>query len=222
MTDNIAVIGDVHGDTSEYIRTIAKSGCDRSIQVGDMAHYYGVINRYVDAARHVFFGGNHENYDTYYDCPNALGDYGPIPFLPNSFFIRGAYSIDYSSMMARERSENCKLWWKEEELDLYGCLTALNEYIKVKPKIMFSHDCPLPVSKKIGDPQILRNYGRDPNTFMTRTQCMLDAALEAHQPDVWFFGHYHQDVQISYHGTQFYCIPPLSFLKITPNGEVVC
>lgn len=54
------LIGDVHGEIASYLKIA--SPCYTSFQVGDLGFNYEGLAA-LDPARHVFIGGNHDNYD---------------------------------------------------------------------------------------------------------------------------------------------------------------
>jgi predicted phosphodiesterase len=90
----VRIIGDVHGNYQKYLEIIKES--EYSIQIGDLGLNYDFFKKNnVNSNNHVFFGGNHDNYDTINSCNNNLGDFGfkqlgDFKF----FFVRGAWSID--------------------------------------------------------------------------------------------------------------------------------
>lgn len=84
----IRITGDCHGKIDQYVDDILNSNCSGSLQVGDMGFDYKKLN-ILDSSVHKFYGGNHENYDLYENCPYSLGDYGFYELLDFSFFLLG-------------------------------------------------------------------------------------------------------------------------------------
>ena len=62
---------------------------------------------------------------------------------------------------------------------------ALALYERTKPRIVLTHDCPLEVTKEMG----LR-------VIPSRTSQLLSAMFAIHQPSMWLFGHYHNNLEI--------------------------
>lgn len=206
--NNITIIGDVHGNYVQYSRII--KNLEFSVQVGDFGFNYSVFKD-IDTS-HVFFGGNHDNYNLTERCKNYLGDYGYHILNEIDFFwVRGAFSID-----KKYRTEYID-WWPDEELHTERLELALEEYIKIKPKLMLSHDCPTDIAKIIGNDDILRNFGFEPSTFNTRTQHYLQKMLDVHKPKIWIFGHHHKNVDMVYKNTRFVCLPELTTININKD-----
>ncbi len=175
----------------QYLQLI--SGCDYSIQLGDFGFDYKFLkqNR-VDPKRHAFIPGNHDNYETL--PPHSLGDFGPIPFLPQSFFVRGAYSIDrHQRMIGRD-------WWPEEQLEMRQMQACLDAYVASKPRYVFTHDCPSSLIP------YLRWVHRDSDDHPDATKQLLQVLLEEHTPEYWFFGHWHRSWQAKWGESTFICL----------------
>lgn len=198
--DNVRIIGDVHGKAREYC-TIA-SEAEYSLQIGDMgfSECYDFVDHmmdkgYLNPKRHVFFGGNH---DDYHNLPYwHLGDFGAVPFINNSFFIRGAQSID------KDMRTMGYDWWSEEQLGYRSSMDALNQYETIKPDIMFSHDAP---------DSIAVNMFPDHKLINTHTGRLLSNCYEAHQPKVWIFGHWHIPTIRDFGNTTFICLGELNYI----------
>ncbi len=201
----LSVIGDVHNRIRAYNALTAE--CDYSVQIGDMGYNYGQITG--DKKRHQFFGGNHEDYDNYDSCVYSMGDYG-LSSLDNVsfFFARGAFSID----MRYQRAKN--LWFQEEELSFRQALSCIELYRDIKPSIVLTHSCPTSIAKMVGNPSILKDFGFNPETFRTSTGHMLEAMFQAHQPDLWIFGHFHKSWVQTVRGTEFRCLNELERFDI--------
>jgi len=214
----LRIIGDVHGRHKDYIQ-VAKQA-EYSVQVGDLGFQYNLEEKHLDHTRHVFIGGNHDNYDIYHDTKHALGDYGEESLGDISFFfIRGGFSIDHLARKQHYRITGQKSWWEEEQLTLKQGDAALDAYIKAKPTIMLSHSCPQDVARIIGNPSVLKAFGYDPHKFRTNTQMLLQSCFEQHQPELWVFGHFHLDREVDLNGTKFICLPELKYLDINKDGS---
>lgn len=213
----VRVIGDVHGKIKQYL-AIAKAA-DASVQVGDMGFQYTDIR--LDPTKHVFFGGNHDNYDIYYSTDNALNNFGTDKVGDLDFFyVRGAFSIDKAHRILYDRRNNTKSWWQNEELSEAQLEHCIDLYRQVKPVVMLSHDGPTQATKVISNPDVLRAFGHNPDTFQTRTQQALTLMLKYHQPKLWIFGHYHKDVKFRVEGTQFACLPELGYVDVDKDGNM--
>lgn len=217
----VRIVGDVHGKILKYVDIV--KDVSHSVQVGDMGFEYSQLN-VLSHYHHVFFGGNHENYDTYYDTLHRVGNgnYGKFT-LDNLdlFFIRGEFSIDKAVRLKYERLGLGKGWWIQEELNDLQMKMALNSYEKVKPKIMLSHGCPDEIARMIGNPKILQAYGFDDKKFTTCTQTLLQNCFDIHQPDIWVFGHFHMNLDFPYKNTRFICLSELSYIDLLSDGRLI-
>ena len=154
----VRVIGDVHNFVYKpgppgysYMDLVEQA--EYSVQVGDMGgehdgmysvgvngggYNYSPLSR-LDPKKHVFIGGNHDNYDSL--PSHHLGDYGVYQFPGFRFFyIRGAWSVNWRS--ARLMSAKDKRWWPEEEIDETQVGPALKAYLQERPEIVITHDVP--------------------------------------------------------------------------------
>lgn len=174
----IHVIGDVHGQYTKYrkyIDQLVQTYPDElTFQLGDFGFSYNTFKG-LDINKHIFIGGNHDNYDIINDCLNCLGDFG---IWNEIFYMRGAWSID------RQYRTPCVDWWETEELSNSKMLEAFELYKQIKPKIVITHEAP-EIAAKI----VLDSLGL--NLIKTRTNQILQQMFEYHQPQYWYFGHYH-------------------------------
>jgi hypothetical protein len=94
---------------------------------------------------------------------------------------------------------------------------ALYEYKRAKPRYVLSHECPSSV--------ILPAFG--PAHFdgdllrPSRTAYLLQKMLDAHRPDIWFFGHYHRWYDAVIQGTNFVCLPETGVADLTVESGVI-
>jgi len=79
------------------------------------------------------------------------------------------------------------------------CLKALDAYIDVKPSFVISHDCPQIVKQQICIGKI----------WASRTAELLQQMFDAHQPNLWIFGHHHIGFDSVLGKTRFVCLPEL-------------
>jgi predicted phosphodiesterase len=195
---SVRIIGDCHQNEKFYLNLI--KDCEYSLQIGDMGFSYKWLEKAgLDPNKHKFVGGNHDNYDEYYDSPHALGDYGTIPLIPNSFFVRGGFSID-----VKYRTPGLD-WWNKEEMSWDELEKAYEEYCRIKPEYMFSHECPLSLVSKITDGRVTISFGF-PAVLETRTNLTLERMFKFHSPKFWIYGHFHRDFDEVINGTRFMCL----------------
>ena len=176
----------------------------------------------VDDKTHKFFPGNHDNYDTCFEQPGCLGDFGKahlggVQF----FFIRGAFSIDGRMRTDYEMKTGFKCRWNNEQLMGEEIEKAYDEYKRVCPDIMITHSCPTAVGRNIGSPKTLQYFGYDSKTFNTNTQTLLEKCHKFHQPKLWIFGHFHRSVNIIMRETRFICLAELECIDIDKDGKIL-
>lgn len=202
----ILVIGDIHAKVPAYISKLKEhlKGEKRedfySIQIGDFGfgqdyerrNFHFNRSRILDENKHVFFGGNHDDYDNLPDF--HLGDFGVVPFWDDAFFIRGAYSID------KDLRTPGLDWWGEEELSWEQCNRCIEAYQEEKPKIVLSHDAP--------DTAVHRMFPTHKRLNST-TGRLLDRLFDIHQPELWIFGHWHKGETSRIDETRFISLPEL-------------
>ena len=189
-------IGDVHGKVDEY-KKLAEQATS-SFQVGDVGIGFPGIYYPELGNNHKFIRGNHDDPGKCEDYHNNyLGNYGYLPNL-ELFYLSGAWSIDYQYRVIGIS------WWEDEELSNAELSKACNLYYKVKPKIMVTHECPTTVAEQIK----LRDICN------TRTGQALWRMLDDHQPNLWVFGHHHQNWQKKLENTQFVCLDELSVYDV--------
>ena len=199
----IAIIGDVHGDFDAYVE-ITKT-CERSIQIGDFgAGFSTKSSNKLDedgshmpmlSPNHKFIRGNHDNPALCKMHPNWIPD---VTVEGNKFFMGGAHSID-------QRNRNIGInWWDDEELSYEELNNAIDIYAAAKPRYVFTHDCP----------EIVGAVFFGGNSYKVRhnssTMQALSMMFDIHQPEAWFFGHYHQYKYAFVKGTRFVCVPILT------------
>jgi len=203
MSKVIRILGDVHGNYKALFEELAKEpkAWDYILQSGDLGFDYRPLDFFKRFKKRIFYfiPGNHDNYDTCLTLKECLGGFGPIPFIPNSFFMRGGFSIDVAARIPGIS------WWDKEELSWPNLEMAYESYCKIKPDYMFSHECPLSLVSKITDGRVAVAYGFPP-VIDTRTAVTLERMFKEHQPKIWFFGHYHRDFDQTINGTRFICL----------------
>ncbi len=200
------IVGDVHGNTKDYYNLVRDA--EYSLQLGDLgfASNYKVLSD-LNSDNHKVVAGNHDDYPiiesgTY---PHFLGDYGCLEFggLSEAFYVRGGRSIDYKY---RKLGFD---YFEQEELTYLQGYKCLEEYQRVKPKIVFSHECPSSVicmfpSRKWDGEWIRPSH----------TSHILQAMLEVHEPELWMFGHYHLSRNEMFGKCNFVCLAELETYEL--------
>lgn len=193
-------IGDIHGDRHLYTKAI--EGCDESIQVGDygigfitlsdLALWPTVIGD--TNTRHTFIRGNHDNPSVCDNLPTFIGA-GKDERHPDHFFVGGGYSLD------KDYRTPGLDWWPEEQYDQYRMMILLQQYERMKPRIMVTHEAPSGVVDRMFTSEM--NKVKFPPS---QTSAFLQLFLEAHRPEHWIFGHWHKTAVLVDQGTMFQCL----------------
>lgn len=203
--NKITVIGDVHGLGSEYTKLTDTH--EYTVQIGDMGFDYQFM-KYVDPEKHIFFGGNHDNYDKIGDCKNCVGDLGTYSLNGiDFFFLRGEHSVDRGY-----RSEGIN-WWRDEELEYQVLSRAVTMFEINKPNIVLSHGCPTSVLDKF----ITNGLEFKPS----KTTQALEQMFQLHRPKIWIFGHHHKSHRCYKNGCLFICVDELDTVDITEYDGVL-
>lgn len=190
------IIGDTHGKVKEYYKLIQNQ--TESIQLGDFgfkSSYEWYLNN-VDISKHKIVMGNHDDYN-YIDY--TLGNWS---YVNNIFTIRGANSIDKS-----KRIEGVD-WFNKEELNYFEANEVMDNYEKVKPSIVVSHDCPAIIA------ELFFNFPKNDYNYKTFTRSFLDGIFEIHKPDLWIFAHHHSSRNEIVDTTRFICLNELETISI--------
>ena len=191
----LTIIGDVHGNIHEYQKIT--ENCEMSICVGDFGfkREWDWHRKNIDPSRHLINMGNHDytpamKWDM--NCDNFWCNH-----IRNYMTIRGAWSID------KARRIEGRDWFANEELTYQEGLIAFDAYVQMKPKIVISHDCPDSIRQTF--------FGI---TEKSNTSNLLQAMFEAHQPELWIFGHHHKHRDSEIFGTRFICLEELETFEI--------
>jgi len=140
--------------------------------------------------------GNHDYLPYLHESPFSLGDWQYSDYF-ELFTIRGADSID-----KHLRTEGVD-WFAEEEISIPIGYEILDNFTRIKPRIVATHDCPQSVMEHF--------FGYQEKS---RTRQLLQACFEAHQPDLWVFGHHHRSKFDIINGTKFKCLSELETYEI--------
>lgn len=191
----ITIIGDVHGKLERYNRIV--DNCAVSICVGDFGfkkEWDWLEERYTYTGHRIIMG-NHDYHPYRNSHYNSLGNWNLSAF--GIFTVAGAFSIDKVY-----RIEGID-WFADEELTYSEGLECFDEYVKWKPSIVITHDCPQSIRELL--------FGIDQKS---NTSNLLQAMFNEHQPDLWVFGHHHKSVNCKKGNTKFICLSELETLQI--------
>ena len=202
---SITLIGDVHGKYEHYHKIVRQTERHPyTLQIGDFGFKYDTLKN-VDSTRHLILPGNHDHYDTCYNHPHFLGDYGYTSLNRIDFFYyRGAYSID------RQYRTIGIDWWENEQVNIDQFMKARELYIDIKPEVMITHDCPQDIALQMLEP--------GQRVYENITSWALQELYNIHQPKLWFYGHWHQSMKIQHGNTQFVCLNELETYTLTKDS----
>jgi len=209
----ITLIGDVHSKYDRYLKICEEN--EYTLQVGDLGYSYDAL-KLIDSNNHKFISGNHESHDICYDLPHCLGRFGESTLNNiDFFFVSGAFSIDkYIRMRNYYSGYWPKTWFENEELSQQEGLQCLELYAKTKPDILISHEAPRFWANEIGNPNVLKNFGFDPETFTTSTSELLNQMFEVHIPKLFVCGHFHISRKKNYKGCKMRVLSELETFSI--------
>lgn len=214
------IVGDIHGKFKEYSYYTLGVGRlrhatepappERSIQVGDFGigfdsvYWHDSVNEWMKKnPGHRFIRGNHDDPDL---C-EAMAGYIPDGTVEGDImYIGGAWSIDYAYRIPGVS------WWPDEELSVTEFNNAIDLYRSAKPRVMITHDCPTQIA---WDMFVSRDDSLTGNKqIKTRTGEALQAMWEIHQPEEWYFGHWHITRDLTLNGTKFQCLGELDYIDV--------
>ena len=212
------IIGDIHGKTYDYRAYALVTGVrgrqivepERSIQVGD----YGIgffsafwhereVEWQKEHPQHRFIRGNHDDPALCKTMPGYIED-GTAE--GDVMFVGGAWSID------KDWRTPGVDWWEDEELSTEELNKIIEKYEQAKPRVMITHDCPTSVAWEMF---LSKGLGLGDNKqIKTRTGEALQAMFEIHQPELWFYGHWHNTRKAVIEGTEFQCLGELDYVDV--------
>jgi hypothetical protein len=186
------LLGDLHGEALIHQKVMNHN--QHTMQIGDCGFDYTYM-RHFDPERHKILGGNHDNYPKLVKLPHYLGDYGTWRGL---FYVRGARSVD-----RHMRKLNVDLWL-EEEVPYMVAHRAIEDYAKLRPRIVVTHEAP--GDETLDNILLEHSMFPDMGIMSSSTRTMLSYMLESHRPELWVFGHWHVSLEVSISGTKFKCL----------------
>jgi len=206
------LIGDIHGKIYDYQAYSIADFTGPTIQVGDFGigfagdYWHDNVTAWQKAnPQHQFIRGNHDDPDRCMTMPGYIHD-GLIQ--NDVMFIGGAWSIDYAHRIEGQS------WWRDEECSIEQFNRLIGLYDMVRPRVMITHDAPTDVTYEMFVQTGLAIGGPNAKKINTRTGQALQAMFEIHQPDEWYFGHWHHTMQYKYGRTLFQCIGELDYVDV--------
>lgn len=209
----LRLIGDVHGKFDRYKDVIR--GVENSVQVGDMGVGFFRYDRFNERmipmanpprdtmlreGNHRYIRGNHDNPEVCMQQDLWIPD-GTVE--DNVMFVGSATSID-----KMYRTENFD-WWAGEELSHQDLLIVYDEYMKARPEIMVTHECPDIVAD-----QMMKAFNRTKFSDVSNIRKAFEYMWQEHKPKLWVFGHWHVDVDFEMLGTRFICLNELNHIDL--------
>lgn len=199
-------VGDIHAQWTAYFDWLKIFDKRPSIQLGDFGFGFDPTIPSKWASQHKFIRGNHDDPTLCRAHPNYLGEYGITD--EGIFYVSGAFSRDIAARKARMLQGGATEWWKDEEIAQEYFEEILAFYLRTRPAIVCSHDCP-------------SNF-RDTIDFMYSTAKMrnrtsdglLSAMFNEYKPDIWIFGHYHDSFDTAFKDTRFKGLAELEVFEL--------
>jgi predicted phosphodiesterase len=209
------IIGDIHGRVNDYKVYAIDNFEGPTIQIGDLGvgfgqsdYWHESIDAYHMEGNRRFIRGNHDNP---FVC-KTMKSWIPDGTIENDvMFIGGAWSIDNPCAPPGWYKRTAGYdWWPEEENSDEEFERMYEEYKRVKPRVMITHDCPARISYEMfwGS-----GFLKGP-VYPNRTGEWLDRFFEAHQPEFHFFGHWHKTMTYKSGNTTFMCLGELDFVDV--------
>lgn len=206
------IIGDIHGKVYDYQAHSIADFKGPTIQVGDFGigfagdYWHENMSNWQEAnPQHRFIRGNHDDPDRCKTMPGYIND-GVIE--NDVMFIGGAWSIDRAW-----RTEGIN-WWAKEELSIADLNRLIDIYDTVRPRVMITHDAPTDVTYQMFVQTGLAIGGSNAKKINTRTGQAFQTMFDIHQPDEWYFGHWHVTMQVKFGRTMFHCLGELDYMDV--------
>jgi hypothetical protein len=209
------LIGDIHGDFYSLRASALHDWEGPFIQIGDFGvgfgqsdYWHESVDAYMCAANGRFIRGNHDNPAQCKQMSSWISD-GSIE--GDVMFIGGAWSIDNpAAPPGWYRRTPGVDWWEDEQCSDEQLEQMFKTYAEAKPRVMITHDCPALISKRMFfDSGLLKGL-----TYPNRTSAAFDRMLDIHQPESWYFGHWHHTTTYTYNRTHFQCIGTLDYVDV--------
>lgn len=210
------LIGDIHGMFNDYQTYSIGDFAGPTIQVGDFGIGFGQsdywhenVNAFHTAGGHRFIRGNHDNPTVCREEMVGCINDGNIE--NDVMFIGGAWSIDNPVAPPGWYRRTAGVdWWFDEECSDERFEQMFEVYDFYRPRIMITHDCPASISYDM----FWRTGFLTGPTYPNRTSAWFDRFYEQHQPEFWFFGHWHKTMAYQKGATTFVCLGELDWIDV--------
>lgn len=206
----IIVVGNVHGKTGQYQKMLRQKYADRTtVQIGDMGIGFKGVGLHKMDDRHTWFRGNHDDPAKCRVTTNYRGDWG-FDNANNFFWVAGAVSID------RDMRIEGISWWRDEELSYAELDYIVQEYSRVKPDYVLSHEAPRKAADVLLHTLSGDYFAAKRDCANSRTAAALQCMLDIYQPKIWCFGHYHfsHTFAVPFYDTKFTCVSELDTYEL--------
>lgn len=204
LKNSIRVIWDVHWKIESYAKLIKNASS--SIQVWDFwfRREHQLFIKKFDSDKHKIVFWNHDDM-RYVDYDHSLWHFWVYESKwVKVFAIRWWKTID-----AWHRMEWVSIRANEEELNTKQQNECYDEYLRVKPDVVISHDCPS---------AMYPYYWIWPEKLEWSTPHLLQKCFEEHQPKVRVHWHHHRDSISELWWTIFVCLNELSYLDLKKDS----
>jgi len=203
---NLYLIGDPHGRIPEYLKLLESlTPGARSIALGDL--YLGRVQLPELPPEHSFVRGNH-------DSPSCAENIRTISASSVICLSTNCFSLAAQTASWRVLS-NSKYFYRDEELSESDLNEAFAIYKETSPKFVISHTAPSEVAREIlkdlGGSYFLNKHA----DVESRTSRALQQMFEAHQPSVWYFGHFHINRKLLIGETKFRCLAEMATAQVS-------
>jgi hypothetical protein len=209
------LVGDIHGMFNEYKAYSLDRFEGPHIQIGDFGigfgqsdYWHESVDAYMRASNGRFIRGNHDNPSV---C-KTFNSWIPDGLVENDvMFIGGAWSIDNPDAPPGWYKRTADVnWWADEECSDDKFEQMLDIYKAAKPRVMITHDCPA----KVSYPMFWGTGFIKGPVYPNRTGAWFDKFIDAHEPDEWYFGHWHKTMAYKHGRTIFQCIGELDYIDV--------
>lgn len=206
------IVGDVHGKVNQFLDIVAdyrSKSSELIIQLGDLgfSKQWDEVKKWCRANNETnlrIIPGNHDDYDRYFQVEVNYTWTRVAPLLVDDIWVESEYfGVQGANSIDKHLRTEGKDWFCNEEMSYTQLGKAVDLYIESKPRIMFSHTCPSSVKKQL--------FGYDESS---RTEQALQVMFELHQPEYWFFGHFHFPRNIVINNTRFICLAELQTYEL--------
>jgi hypothetical protein len=209
------LIGDIHGMVNDYRAYAIDKFEGPVVQIGDFGvgfgqgdYWHESVDDFHKRNGHRFIRGNHDNPDMCKTMSSWIKD-GTVE--NDVMFIGGAWSIDNPAAPPGwyKRSAGYD-WWFDEECSDKQFEQMFETYKTVKPRVMITHDCPA----KVSYPMFWGSGFIKGPVYPNRTSAWFDMFIDAHEPEEWYFGHWHKTMAHKHGRTMFQCIGELDYVDV--------